>query len=84
MSDADLVTAIERLLPHLANGRPRAKFTPQLKAQLQAAMPGLKERAKNLVELIDSARFLYADRPIASTTRRRCCSTRRRAPSSRS
>ena len=28
-------------------------------------MPGLKERAKNLVELVESARFLYADRPIA-------------------
>ncbi len=66
MSDADVVDAIEHLLPHLANGAAlAAKFTPQLKAQLQAAMPGLKERAKNLVELIDSARFLYADRPIA-------------------
>jgi glutamyl-tRNA synthetase len=66
MSDADLVTAIEHLLPHLANGTAlAAKFTPQIEAQLQAAMPGLKERAKNLVELIDSARFLYADRPIA-------------------
>jgi glutamyl-tRNA synthetase len=66
MSDADLVTAIEHLLPHLANGAAlAAKFTPRLKAQLQAAMPGLKERAKNLVELIDSARFLYADRPLA-------------------
>src|SRR3984957_7677250 len=64
-SDADLVDIIERLLPHLANGAAlAAKFTPALKAQLQAAMPGLKERAKNLVELIDSARFLYADRPI--------------------
>jgi glutamyl-tRNA synthetase len=28
-------------------------------------MPGLKERAKTLVELIESARYLYADRPIA-------------------
>ena len=28
-------------------------------------MPGLKERAKTLVELIDSAGFLFADRPIA-------------------
>ena len=28
-------------------------------------MPGLKERAKTLVELIDSARYLYADRPLA-------------------
>jgi glutamyl-tRNA synthetase len=65
-SDADLVTAIERLLPHLANGTGlAAKFTPDLNAKFLAAMPGLKERAKNLVELIDSARFLYADRPIA-------------------
>src|ERR1700719_3732551 len=65
-ADADLVGAIERLLPHLANGVGlAAKFTPDLKAKFCAAMPGLKERAKNLVELIDSARFLYADRPIA-------------------
>jgi len=65
-SDAELVAAIERLLPHLANGAAlAAKFTPDLKAKLLAAMPGLKERAKNLVELIDSARFLYADRPIS-------------------
>ena len=40
-------------------------MTPDLKEKLLTAMPGLKERAKNLVELIDSARFLYADRPIA-------------------
>jgi glutamyl-tRNA synthetase len=65
-SNADLVGAIERLLPHLANGAVlAAKFTSDLKAKFCAAMPGLKERAKNLVELIDSARFLYAERPIA-------------------
>ena len=65
-SDADLVAAIERLLPHLANGAGlAAKFTTDFKAKFCAAMPGLKERAKNLVELIDSARFLYAERPIA-------------------
>jgi glutamyl-tRNA synthetase len=64
-ADADLVGAIEGLLPYLSGGAElAAKFTPDLKAKLQAAMPGLKERAKNLVELIDSARFLYADRPI--------------------
>jgi len=28
-------------------------------------MPGLKERAKTLLELLDAARFLFADRPIA-------------------
>jgi glutamyl-tRNA synthetase len=65
-SDTDLVDAVERLLPHLANGAElAAKFTPDLKARFQAAMPGLKERAKNLVELIDSAQFLWAQRPIA-------------------
>ena len=66
MPDADLVDAIERLLPHLANGAElAAKFTPDMKAKFQAAMPGLKERAKNLVELIGSAQFLWAQRPIA-------------------
>src|SRR5262249_33953336 len=64
--DADLVAAIERLLPHLTNGADlTAKLTSDLKAKLGAAMPGLKERAKNLVELIESAQFLYAERPIA-------------------
>ena len=29
-----------------------------------AAMPGLKERAKTLVELLDNASFLYASRPL--------------------
>jgi glutamyl-tRNA synthetase len=64
--DTDLIAEIERLLPHIANGAElAAKFTSDLKAKFCAAMPGLKERAKNLVELIDSAQFLYAERPIA-------------------
>jgi glutamyl-tRNA synthetase len=65
-ADADLVTEIERLLPHVAGGAQlKAKMTPELRSRLLAAMPGLKERAKTLVELIDSAGFLFADRPIA-------------------
>jgi glutamyl-tRNA synthetase len=28
-------------------------------------MPGLKERAKTLVELVDAARYIFADRPLA-------------------
>ena len=28
-------------------------------------MPGLKERAKTLVELVDSAAFLFAERPLS-------------------
>jgi glutamyl-tRNA synthetase len=34
------------------------------RARLLAAMPGLKERAKTLVELADSASFLFAGRPL--------------------
>jgi glutamyl-tRNA synthetase len=65
-ADADLVAEIERLLPHIASGAElAAKLTPELRGKLLAAMPELKERAKTLVELIDAARFLFADRPIA-------------------
>jgi glutamyl-tRNA synthetase len=63
--DAELLAAIEGLLPHVADGAElAARLTPAMKEKLLAAMPGLKERAKNLIELIDSARFLWADRPI--------------------
>jgi glutamyl-tRNA synthetase len=64
--DADLVMEIERLLPHVAGGEQlKAKLTPQLRERLLAAMPGLKQRAKTLLELIDSASFILADRPLA-------------------
>ena len=63
--DADLIAAIEDLLPHIAGGHELAsKMTPVLRAKLLAAMPGLKERAKTLVELFDASRFLWASRPI--------------------
>ena len=52
--------------PQIASGRElAAKMTPDLRAKLIAAMPDLKERATTLVELIESARYIYADRPIA-------------------
>src|SRR3954465_1124356 len=64
-ADADLVGEIERVLPYVPNGAElAAKLSPALREKLIAAMPGLKERAKTLVELIDSARYLYADRPL--------------------
>src|SRR6266446_4851308 len=75
-ADAELVSEIERLLPHLASGRElAAKMTPGVRAQLVAAMPELKERAKTLVELIDSARYIYADRPIALDAKARAVFT---------
>ncbi len=36
-----------------------------LRDKLTLAMPGLKERAKTLIELLDSAYYLYAARPLA-------------------
>jgi glutamyl-tRNA synthetase len=63
--DRALLAAIEGVLPHIAGGAELAeKLTPELREKLVAAMPGLKERAKTLVELIDGASFLFAGRPI--------------------
>ena len=75
-ADADLVTEIEQLLPHIAGGTDiKTRMTPELRSRLLAAMPGLKERAKTLVELIDSASFLFADRPIALDDKARAIMT---------
>jgi len=64
-ADADLLDAVDRLLPHIADGAVLAtKLTPRLREQWLAAMPSLKERAKTLVDLIVGAHFLFADRPI--------------------
>src|SRR5271156_4638166 len=64
-SDAELLAAIDRLLPHIAEGpKLAAKLTPHLRQQWLAAMPSLRDRAKTLLDLIDGAHFLFADRPI--------------------
>src|ERR1700682_1554436 len=65
-ADADLLAEIERVLSHIAGGAElAAKLTPDLRSKLLAAMPGLKERAKTLLELLDGARFLLSGRPLA-------------------
>jgi glutamyl-tRNA synthetase len=63
--DAVLIDAIDTILPVLApdRGLPTA-LSPELRAKLGAAMPGLKERAKTLVDLLDSAYYLTASRPL--------------------
>ncbi len=63
--DRDLLAALKAILPEIgpARGLP-AELDPALEAKLLAAMPGLKERAKTLIELIDSASYLYAKRPL--------------------
>jgi glutamyl-tRNA synthetase len=63
--DADLIAALEGLLPHIAGGQELAsKMTPALRGKMLTAMPALKERAKTLVELFDATRFLWASRPL--------------------
>jgi glutamyl-tRNA synthetase len=64
--DAELVAALEQTIPYLPNaGEFPAALDDAQRASLLAAMPGLKERAKTLIELADGARFLFAARPLA-------------------
>ncbi len=64
-ADADLVAAIETILPNVGPERGlSAPLRPELKDKLTQAMPGLKERAKTLIELLDSAYYLTAQRPL--------------------
>ena len=65
-ADAELLEALEAVLPHLESG-PATLATleqPGSRGQLLAAMPGLKERAKTLVELHTTSQFLFAERPL--------------------
>src|SRR5256886_7072474 len=65
IGDAELLSELESALPHMAGGRElAAKLSPQMRTKLLAAMGGLKERAKTLVELVDGARFIVAERPL--------------------
>jgi len=64
-SDADLLAALKVILPEIGPARGlTSELSPELEAKFLAAMPGLKERAKTLVELLDSAFYLYAQRPL--------------------
>lgn len=64
--DAEIVQRLKALIPQLPDG---AALGEQIGAdgwgKLERAMPGLKERAKTLIELLDSAAFLFAKRPLA-------------------
>jgi glutamyl-tRNA synthetase len=66
MSDDDLYKTLIDALPYLKGGQEiAAKLDEAKRAQLRAAITGLKERAKTLVELLDDADFLFASRPLA-------------------
>src|SRR5437588_4351315 len=64
--DQSLVTMFEGVLDYVPAGSDlKTKLNDTTRAHLQQAMPTLKERAKTLLEIIDGARFLWVDRPIA-------------------
>ncbi|PTW61151.1 glutamyl-tRNA synthetase [Breoghania corrubedonensis] len=66
--DADLHAALKAFLPYAEGGTAilkRLDEDVELDGKLLAAMPGLKDRAKTLAELADSAGYLWAERPIA-------------------
>ncbi len=63
--DGELTQALIDTLPFLPNGPQKlAALDENKRAQLRAAMPGLKERAKTLVQLSDGADYLFAQRPL--------------------
>jgi glutamyl-tRNA synthetase len=63
--DQSLVTMFERVLDYVPNGTElKSRLNDTTRAQLLVAMPHLKERAKTLIDLIDSSYFIFADRPL--------------------
>ncbi|MER8808000.1 glutamate--tRNA ligase [Mesorhizobium australicum] len=65
MADTELFDIFIATLPYLEGGPAMAaRLDEKNKTQLLAALPGLKERAKTLVELLDGAGFLFAARPL--------------------
>jgi glutamyl-tRNA synthetase len=64
--DATLTQMLIDALRFLSNGQPIIDLLDDTRrAQLRAAMPGLKDRAKTLVELADGAMYLFVQRPLA-------------------
>ncbi len=64
--DAELLTEFIAFLPYVENGPALlAKIDDVMKAKLLIAMPGLKERAKTLVELMTNTNYLFTARPLA-------------------
>jgi glutamyl-tRNA synthetase len=58
--DALLIEHLETLL---AASSPARELDEKARERLKAAMPGLKDRAKTLVELAQAAEFLFSDGP---------------------
>jgi glutamyl-tRNA synthetase len=65
-ADAELLEHFLTFLPHVEGGPEMlGQFDVPMKAKFLQALPGLKERAKTLVELKTSAAYLFAKRPLS-------------------
>ena len=63
--DGYLVSRMLDIMPHVEGGEAMGKrLDTKIRDQLMAAMPGLKERAKSVLDLVEGARFLFALRPL--------------------
>jgi glutamyl-tRNA synthetase len=62
--DAELVAAIEAVLPELGSKVAPAQLSEAQRAQLLALIPDLKPRAQTLREVVDGAAAIFAVRPL--------------------
>ncbi|MQT12044.1 glutamate--tRNA ligase [Segnochrobactrum spirostomi] len=63
--DDELFEIFLATLPYLEGGPALVeRLDARLKGQIREALPGLKERAKTLNELLDNASYLWAERPL--------------------
>lgn len=64
-ADGVLLDRFLAFLPHVEGGPEMlAQIDAPMRAKLLRAMPGLKDRAKTLVDLMHGAKFLFAKRPL--------------------
>jgi len=63
--DEELYERLTHLLPHIPHGdEVSTALAAGMGPQLRALIPALKERSRTLLDLIEGARFLWAERPI--------------------
>ena len=64
-SDDYIFQEVSKLLPYLEDGPALTKqLLEENRDRLVAALPALKERAKTLVQLVESTYFIHASRPL--------------------
>jgi glutamyl-tRNA synthetase len=63
--DDEIMSRLKALVPELADGDELGRrIGKDGWGKLERALPGLKERAKTLVELLDNAAYLFDERPL--------------------